>query len=135
MVWNRRYATERRLTKALVGGYQGWEETIVADTLNVFDNTESRTAILVVYVEDDNPKRSGGEVMHISYDVTSTLRANTKHHEPIVLCLEHHPADSRILIKDDDICQSLTSRMGTGGGNVPLIMTYGTDNADRETLL
>ena len=45
---------------SISGGYQGWEETIVADTLNVFDNTESRTAILVVYVEDDNPKRSGG---------------------------------------------------------------------------
>ena len=23
--------------------------------------------------------------MHISYDVTATLRSNTKHHEPIVL--------------------------------------------------
>lgn len=58
----------------------------------------------------------GGAVMHISEDVTSTLRANTKHHEPIVLILEHHPHDSRITIKDDDICQSLTQRMGTGGG-------------------
>lgn len=27
----------------------------------------------------------GGAVMHISYDVTATLRSNTKHHEPIVL--------------------------------------------------
>lgn len=23
--------------------------------------------------------------MHISYDITATLRSNTKHHEPIVL--------------------------------------------------
>lgn len=60
--------------------------------------------------------------MHISEDVASTLRANTKHHEPIVLILEHHPNDSRIKIKDDDVCQSLTQRMGTGGGNVPLVM-------------
>lgn len=28
-----------------------------------------------------------GAVMHVSEDVTSTLRANTKHHEPIVLVL------------------------------------------------
>lgn len=27
----------------------------------------------------------GGAVMHISYDITATLRSNTKHHEPIVL--------------------------------------------------
>lgn len=71
-----------------------------------------------------------GAVMHISEDVTSTLRANTKHHEPIVLILEHHPNDSRIKIKDDDICQSLTQRMGTGGGNVPLVMVRNNENEE-----
>lgn len=29
--------------------------------------------------------------------------------------LEYHPNDSRIKIADDDICQTLSSRMGTGG--------------------
>lgn len=62
--------------------------------------------------------------MNISYDITSTLRSQSKHHEPIVLVLDHHPNDSRISIKDEDICQSLTSRMGTGGGNVPLVLIY-----------
>ena len=38
------------------------------------------------------------------------------------MVIENHPADSRVKIKDDGICQSLTSRMGTGGGNVPLIL-------------
>lgn len=39
------------------GGYQGWEETQVCDTLNIFDITELRTAILVVDDDDknDNP--------------------------------------------------------------------------------
>lgn len=32
------------------------------------------------------------------------------------IMIENHPADSRVKIKDDGICQSLTSRMGTGGG-------------------
>lgn len=41
-----------------------------------------------------------------------------------VIVLEHHPNDSRILVKEDGICQSLTSRMGTGGGNVPLVLTF-----------
>ena len=36
--------------------------------------------------------------------------------------LEYHPADSRIRIVDNDICQTLSSRMGTGGGNVPLVI-------------
>lgn len=38
------------------------------------------------------------------------------------ILLEHHPHDSRIKIQDDGICQSLTSRMGTGGNNVPMVM-------------
>lgn len=38
--------------------------------------------------------------------------------------LEYHPNDSRVKIADDDVCQSLTSRMGTGGGNVPIIITF-----------
>lgn len=36
--------------------------------------------------------------------------------------LEYHPCDSRIKIVDYDVCQTLNSRMGTGGGNVPLIL-------------
>ena len=36
--------------------------------------------------------------------------------------LEYHPSDSRIRIVDVDVSQTLNSRMGTGGGNVPLIL-------------
>ena len=36
--------------------------------------------------------------------------------------LENHPNDSRVKIREDNTFQSLTSRMGTGGGNVPMIM-------------
>ena len=64
----------------------------------------------------------GGGVMNVSDEVTSTLRAQDHGHPPIVLVLEHHPNDSRLKISEDGICQSLTSRMGTGGGNVPLVM-------------
>ena len=61
---------------------QGWEETTVNDTLNIFDNSEARTPTLI---------------------------------------LENHPADSRVKICEDNIFQTLSSRMGTGGGNVPMI--------------
>lgn len=36
--------------------------------------------------------------------------------------IDNHPADSRVEIAKDDICQTLSARMGTGGGNVPLVM-------------
>lgn len=49
---------------------------------------------------------------------------DTMHRQQAVM-LEHHPNDSRIKIADDGICQALTSRMGTGGGNVPLLMDVG----------
>lgn len=38
------------------------------------------------------------------------------------IALEHHPNDSRLRIVDEDVCQTLNQRMGTGGGNVPLVM-------------
>ena len=59
------------------GGWQGWERTEVADTLNAYDNTEGRTPVIVL-------NDQGGGVMSVSIDKTSTLRANMKHHEPIV---------------------------------------------------
>ena len=36
------------------------------------------------------------------------------------VAIEFNPTDSRIKIKDDGICQTLCSRMGTGGNYVPL---------------
>lgn len=50
--------------------------------------------------------------------------------------LEHHPNDSRIRVSEDGICQTLSQRMGTGGGNVPLVIKVeeneheDTDNAE-----
>ena len=34
------------------GGYQGYEETDIADTLNIYDISEARTTILVVEVSN-----------------------------------------------------------------------------------
>ena len=36
--------------------------------------------------------------------------------------VENHPNDSRVSIDDSGKVQTLTSRMGTGGGNVPMVM-------------
>ena len=52
-------------------------------------------------------------------ELSPTLRAGTV---PAAVALENHPADSRVKISEDGSVQTLTSRMGTGGGNVPLVM-------------
>jgi len=52
-------------------------------------------------------------------ETSPTLRAGTV---PAALALENHPADSRVKLSEDGKVQTLTSRMGTGGGNVPMVM-------------
>lgn len=52
-------------------------------------------------------------------ETSHTLRAGTV---PGVVALENHPTDSRVKIAEGGKVQTLTSRMGTGGNNVPLVM-------------
>ena len=40
----------------------------------------------------------------------------------MVTALENHPLDSRVKLSEDGNVQTLTSRIGTGGNNVPLVM-------------
>ena len=53
-------------------------------------------------------------------ETSPTLRAGTI---PAAVALENHPADSRVKLSEDGRVQTLTSRMGTGGGNVPMVMS------------
>ena len=123
---------------------QGWESTEVNDTLNAFDNGETRTPTLVL-------NDQGGQQMQVSEDSTATLRAEEHGHQPMVLdmlnldpkqtekcmtlnayngtggnntpmVLENHPNDSRVKISESGVVQTLSGRMGTGGGNTPMLM-------------
>ena len=38
------------------------------------------------------------------------------------LAIENHPNDSRVKFSEDNKVQTLSSRMGTGGGNTPMVM-------------
>jgi DNA (cytosine-5)-methyltransferase 1 len=40
----------------------------------------------------------------------------------VAYSVENHPNDSRVKIDEEGKVQALTSRMGTGGGNVPMVM-------------
>ena len=48
-----------------------------------------------------------------------TLRAGTV---PAAVALDNHPTDSRIKVSENGVFETMTSRMGTGGNNVPLVM-------------
>jgi DNA (cytosine-5)-methyltransferase 1 len=63
--------------------------------------------------------RLGGHAW--SGEPTGALRADMGDNQ-LAVAIENHPADSRVKISEDGIVQTLPSRMGTGGGNVPLVM-------------
>ena len=52
-------------------------------------------------------------------ECSPTLRAGVV---PAAVALENHPTDSRVKLSENGNVQTLTSRMGTGGNNVPLVM-------------
>ena len=58
-------------------------------------------------------------------DVSFTLNTIDR---PAVYAIENNPADSRVKISYNGVVQTLSSRMGTGGGNVP--MCIGTNNPE-----
>lgn len=72
-----------------------------------------------IVFEPGSCSRVGG---HIWQDGKApALRAQSGDNQPAI-ALENHPADSRVKVAEDGIVQTLNARMGTGGGNVPLVM-------------
>ena len=60
----------------------------------------------------------GGQRMDVCENMTDTLRANEKGHQPLVY--ENHSIDARVR-ESSEISPTVTARYGTGGGNTPLI--------------
>ena len=61
----------------------------------------------------------------VGEDIANTLTATDYKGTQVAfipIMIENHPNDSRVKIDDSGNCQTLTGRMGTGGGNVPLTM-------------
>ena len=46
------------------------------------------------------------------------------------VAIEFNPTDSRIKLREDGICQTLLSRMGTGGNQVPLVFGISADQSN-----
>lgn len=95
-------------------GFRSWQGTSRA-----FEEGSGTTGGVIVLNDQ------GGSFMNVSEDVTGTLRAQMDGHPSTVLeaiAIENYPIDSRAKLSEDNSVQTLTSRMGTGGNNVPLVM-------------
>ena len=58
-------------------------------------------------------------------DISCTLRADMGDNQTAV-AVENHPTDSRLKFSRDGLVQTLASRMGTGGNNVPMVFGIGS---------
>lgn len=96
--------------------YEGVSGTLRA---NAGDN-QMATAYTM---QDREGKAGGGKGALIAEELSATLRANNAQYlfQP-VYSVENHPNDSRVGINEDGLVQTLSSRMGTGGGNVPMVL-------------
>ena len=83
---------------------QGWEETDKNDTLNVFDNGESRTPTLVLGVDTYNQNLTGDKTMSI------TGAATDSHHIPCALA---------------DVAAARSAQDGRGGVSLPNVECAG----------
>ncbi len=72
-----------------------------------------------IVFEPGAASRVGGHVWQ--GEPTGALRADMGDNQ-LAVAIENHPTDSRIKIDESGTVQTLTERMGTGGGNVPLVM-------------
>ena len=59
----------------------------------------------------------GGNVMGVSHDVSSTLRAQEHGHQPSILDMRHA---CDVIMDCGEVAPSLQARMGTGGNQIPL---------------
>ena len=98
--------------------YESWDSNKVAPTLNGFDNTGEARATVLVFQPGVMVRQGGG----VSEDSSPTLRA--EHHNgdnmPHVLIVDGTRVND-LRIYDDDTVPTLKHRMGTGGGQVPLV--------------
>lgn len=69
-----------------------------------------------------NPEKSGGAWKDFTGSIEDGIGTADQEIERIAYSIENHPHDSRVSIDPAGKVQTLTGRMGTGGGNVPLVV-------------
>lgn len=116
--------------QSMAGGI-GWQEECAATLSAQCSGTEP--TVCVCYPINDKATRYKGGGSTRNHDGSGnglgigkdgdpfpTLTAGDRH--AVCYAIENHPADSRVNIDYSGKSQALTSRMGTGGKNVPMVM-------------
>jgi DNA (cytosine-5)-methyltransferase 1 len=63
-----------------------------------------------------------GHNQNLTGGIVNTLKDGRADNNHVGMVIENHPADSRVKLSSDGVVQTLSSRMGTGGGDIPLII-------------
>ena len=119
----------------LAVGFDAYNQAVTGD-VSMAMTARSSDAHHVPVVVTDKPIGFDDYNFEATGDKTCTLRAGASGGacgvsvgQP-VYSVENHPADSRVNLDESGKVQTLTSRMGTGGGNVPMVMeAIGLDRA------
>ena len=101
-------------------GSRAWSE--VASTLRA-DMGDNRLAVAIPINTQNalrNPDTSKRTSLGIGEDGEPANTLSVSHCHAVAI--EHHPNDSRVKVSEKGTVQALTGRMGTGGGNVPLVV-------------
>ena len=103
----------------VVQGFDAYNQASTGDVAMPLRNKAADSDhIPVVCIEGNGQRESHKGDGYKESDTMYTLNTVEQH----AVCIENHPADSRVKIAEDGICQTLSGRMGTGGGNVPMVM-------------
>ena len=112
------YEADTSRTLDLNGGNPSCNQGGIAIVESVPYTLKIRSGVSV-----DSYGKAAGKGALIQKDLSATLGVSQDQYlfQP-VYSVDNHPQDSRVNINEDGIVQTLPSRMGTGGGNVPMVM-------------
>lgn len=117
---------------AIVQGVDVYNQALTGDKAKTLNSAASDADHIPCVVLDDQ----GGSQISVRKDGKSpTLRAEMHGNVPCVMdvySIENHANDSRVDINERGIVQTLSGRMGTGGGNVPMVMCMATQQGGAE---
>ncbi|MGI6235903.1 MAG: DNA cytosine methyltransferase [Christensenellales bacterium] len=110
-------------------GNRCWNNTAPTLRANMGDNQPG-----VSYPIEGNGSRPSHQGPGYS-DSDKSYTLNTIERHGVCYPVENHPNDSRVSIREDGIVPTLSSRMGTGGNNGPMVMeAYTVGNGQTATI-
>lgn len=71
----------------------------------------------------DSDGKKAGKGALVQEELSGTLGVSQDQYLFQPIAIDNHPHDSRVTLSKDGKVQTLATRMGTGGGNVPLVLT------------